>query len=173
MMMIRSSPISKTTVRSKLYNKRLWRLWEQQFECGTVCVPMDLSVVPEREYVCVQISIFWVMFYKMAEFGDNGAAVPLDLTLGLPMIGGFEHISNIQESTDVLENASCELFSIMWHQNVRRAIGHDLLGYKCVCHLLRCEWLMRNGTNKVKIDSICPWRTCCSVGMSRALPRCR
>lgn len=106
---------------------------------------MDLSVVAEGKDVCIKKTYLGVLLNITAEPRDNGACVPLDLTIGLGVIRGLEHIFDCQYLTQVLENLGSEPLTIVRHQDAQRPIRRDLMGYKCFCHTLGCYNCNRNG----------------------------
>lgn len=55
---------------------------------------MDLGIVAKVDYFCVHISIFAMLVYRVAEFGNNSAVVPLDLTNGVQVVCVCKHIFN-------------------------------------------------------------------------------
>lgn len=78
---IQTMRLVRNTIRARFYKNCRWRSGEHRREWGTVCNPVDLSVVPEREDVRIIVSIFRVLFDIIADRGDSSVRLLLDLAI--------------------------------------------------------------------------------------------
>lgn len=91
---------------------------ENWFKWDTVHGPVDLTVVPEREYVRIQVLIFEVLLNIVAKFGDISVNVPLGSVTGLRMICCREHVLNPKNRADVLKYLRYQLLAIFRQEYV-------------------------------------------------------
>lgn len=65
---------------------------------------MDMSFVPDGEYVRFQIPILGVLIHMIAELGDSGLVVHFSLNIGLRVVRCCEHVLDPRDVTCVIEN---------------------------------------------------------------------
>lgn len=108
----------------------------------------DLSVLPKREYVGIQVLFFAEFFDSVAEPDDDSAVVVLDLAISLRVVRCCEDVLDSQDLGDVLKTLRAELLAIT-RQERARAIGHTRMSEKRFCNTVSCDSSPRNRTNEL------------------------
>lgn len=98
----------------------------------------------------LQFPILSVLCDKVAWPGNTGAVVLLNVTLGLGVVSGPEHIFSPQGLPDMLGKPGRELFIFIVRQEARWAVGHDKMGYKSFSHTIGCNKSERSGVDKFR-----------------------